>query len=98
ERCLGFSSAAAWPQPPPSFVVRLVERREIGVLELERLHELVQLRQVHAPVLLATVHERGEGSCERVAAGQGHASEPRLRFTRPVNATVSPGLAGWRTW
>ena len=50
----------------------LIEPTEVGFVELERLNELVDLREGDAAELLASVDQRGDGSPTRVAAAQGH--------------------------
>ena len=50
----------------------LVELAELGLVELECLHQLVDLGKGDAAVLLASIDQRGDGSPIRVAAAQGH--------------------------
>ena len=50
----------------------LVEVPEVDVVELERLHELVDLGQAHTAELLPPIDERGQRSTERVPARQRH--------------------------
>ena len=60
ERRLLVLAAAVVAQLDAARVELLVELAEVGVVEVERLHELVDLRERHAAVLLAPVDQRGE--------------------------------------
>ena len=66
------SRAAVVAQVDPARLQLLVEAAEIGLLELERLGELVDLGEVEAAALLAPVDQSGDRSARRVAGHCHH--------------------------
>ena len=69
----GFAPAVV-AQVDPARVELLVEAAEVGVLEVERLDELVDLREVEAAALLPPVQQRGHRAARGVACRIRHCS------------------------
>ena len=72
ERALLVLAAAVVAQLDVARVELLVELPEVRVVEVERLHELVDLHEVQAALLLPPVDERGERALQSVAGRHRH--------------------------
>ena len=72
ERRLLVVAPAVVAQVDAAGVELLVYATEVGVVEIERLGELVDLRERDAAVLLATVDQGGERAVQGVTDGPSH--------------------------